>query len=149
LIWVYEPGSTEVTDGVWVANSFTFPSTPSNYNFTLELYNNDDLVESSTSWIHICADYIDADAASFVVEPFKDIAKETLFKANIKIGTLKVPQGYDNGVSDFYTNLILEFDWEAADKSYDDDLGFTDLEDYDEVPCAPTTYSTSVWPAFV
>ena len=126
-------------------NSFTFPSTPSNYNFTLELYNNDDLVESSTSWIHICADYIDAAAASFVVEPFKDIAKETLVKANIKIGSLTVPQGYDNGVSDFYTNLFLEFDWESATTSYDDDLGYTTLNDYDEVPYAPTLN----WPAFV
>ncbi len=111
----------------------------------MELYAGSTLVESSTSWIHICADYIDAAATSFVVEPFKDMNHKTLVKAVVKIGSLTVPQGYDNGVSDFYTNLFLEFDWESATTSYADDLGFTTLNDFDEIPCSPTLN----WPTFV
>jgi hypothetical protein len=111
----------------------------------MELYSGTNLVESSTSWIHICADYIDAATTSFVAEPFKDMNHNTFVKVDIKASSLTIPQGYDNGVSDFYTKLYLEFDWESATTSYLDDLGFTSLNDYDEIPCAPTAN----WPTFV
>jgi len=62
FIWIYSTESPIKT--------FTFPSQPSNYNFTVELYETNTLLESVTAPIHICADYIKT--GTLAVEPFLD-----------------------------------------------------------------------------
>ena len=101
-------------------SDFTFPSTPSNYNFTLELYDGDNFRESSTTWIHIAADYIKSTSLS--IEPFLDLDTQTFYTVTFDtISELVVPQGYDNGVTETYTSIFIEFDWSSG---YADDLGY-------------------------
>lgn len=90
----------------------------------MELHSGTTLVESVTAPIHICADYIGS--GTLGIEWFKDMNTKTFFTVQLTIGSLDVPQGYDNGQSHFYTNLYLEFDHLSG---YADDLGYANYED--------------------
>lgn len=64
------------------------------------MWSGSELIDSTTSFIHVCADYIDSAAASFTVEPFLDLHTKTFFEVSIKTTAgLVVPQGYDDGKS--------------------------------------------------
>ena len=61
------------------------------------------------------------------VEPFLDLNTKTFYHVEFETKTEKVPQGYDNGVSEFYTKFFIEFDWLSGYKN-DLGLGYKDGE---------------------
>ena len=87
----------------------------------METYDGTNFRESSTTWIHIAADYIKP--TGLLIEPFLDLDTKSFYTISFDIiDELIVPQGFDNGISETYTGIFIEFDWMSG---YADDLGYS------------------------